>query len=125
MEPTNTMRYKNYTAQVAYSNLKDCLNGKVLGMKSLPTFCAKTVDGLREEFQKVIDEYLLCCEESGKKPTRAFNGQLTVRVNPAIQEALTYYAVSQGTVVTQVVLAAISEFMENHDIELPTAGGEG
>ncbi len=119
------MQYKNYNCQVSYSNLKDCLTGKVLGMKSMPTFTAKTVDGLREEFRNTVNKYLLSCEESGKKPTRAFTGQFTVRTTPAVHEALTLYAVSQGTVLAQVMSAAISEYMGNHEIELPTAGGEG
>lgn len=123
MKPTNTMQYKNYTCQVLYSNVTDSLTGKVLGMNSLPAFSGKTVTELREAFHAVMDKYLLSCDEKGEPPARAFTGNFTVRTTPAIHEALTLYAVSQGTVLAQVMQSAIYEYLENHDIQV--AEGEG
>lgn len=123
MKPTNTMQYKNYTCQVLYSNVSDSLTGKVLGMNNLPAFSGKTVAELREAFHRIIDEYLLKCEEKGESPARAFTGNFTVRTIPAIHEALTMYAVSQHTVLAQVMQTAIFEYLENHDIQIES--GEG
>ncbi len=123
MKPTNTMQHKNYFCQVAYSNVNNCLTGKVLGMNSLPAFTAKTVDEMKDAFRRVIDDYLLSCADKGVSPARAFTGNFTVRTTPAIHEALTLYAVSQGTVLAQVMQSAISEYLENHDIQVEN--GEG
>lgn len=123
MKPTNTMQHKNYTCQVLYSNVTDSLTGKVLGMNSLPAFSGKTVGELREAFHHVIDEYLLSCNEKGETPARAFTGNFTVRTTPAIHEALTLHAVSQHTVLAQVMQSAIYEYLGNHDIQV--ADGEG
>ena len=123
MKPANTLQYKNYTASVVYTNAKDSLTGKVLGMNDLPAFSARTVDGLKDAFHQTIDEYLLDCQEKHTEPARAFTGNITIRIEPSAHEALSLYAISQGVVLTKVLKSAIYEYLENHDIQV--ADGEG
>ena len=66
MKPTNTLQYKNYLCQVSYSNLKDSLIGRILGMKQIPIFTAQTVAGIKESFHRAVDDYLTACAETGK-----------------------------------------------------------
>ena len=123
MKPANTLQYKNYTASVVYTNAKDSLTGKVLGMNDLPAFSARTVDGLKDAFYQTIDEYLLDCQEKHTEPARAFTGNITIRIEPSVHEALSLYAISQGVVLTKVLKSAIYEYLENHNIQV--ADGEG
>lgn len=123
MKPTNTLQYKNYTASVVYTNAKDSLTGKVLGMNDLPAFSARTVDGLKDAFHQTIDEYLLDCQGKHAEPARAFTGNITIRIDPAVHESLSLYAISQGVVLSKVLKSAIYEYLENHDIQV--ADGEG
>ena len=111
MQTTNTLQYKNYTCQVSYYNVKDCLTGRVLGMSQIPN--------VTEKFHRAVEEYLLACDSAGKKPAQAFTGNFTVRTTPVIHEALTLYALSQETNLAQIMQQAIGEFLANHDIELP------
>ena len=118
MKPANTLQYKNYTASVVYSNAKDSLTGKVLGMNDLSAFSARTVDGLKDAFHQTIDEYLLGCQEKHTEPARAFTGNITIRIDPAAHEALSLYAVSQGVVLTKVLQSAVYEYLENHNVQV-------
>lgn len=118
MQATNTLQYKNYTCQVSYYNVKDQLVGRVLGMSQIANVNARTLDELKKEFHQAVDEYLLSCDNAGMKPAQAFTGNFTVRTTPAIHEALTLYALSQGTNLAQIMQQAIGEFLTNHDIVL-------
>lgn len=118
MKSTNTLRYRNYTCQVSYSNVKDCLTGRVPGMSQIPTVTAQTVAGIKEAFHRAVDDYLTVCEETGKEPVKAFTGQYTLRFSPAVQEALSLYAMEHETVLAKVMQEALTEYMERHNIEL-------
>lgn len=119
MQPRNTLQYKNYTCLVSYFNVKDCLTGRVLGMSQIPFFTSKTIEGIKEEFHKAVDQYLSECESAGKKPAQAFTGNYTVRTSPAVHEALALYAAEQEVKLANVVQQALVEFLDNHNIEIP------
>lgn len=119
MKPTNTLQYKNYLCQVSYSNLKDSLIGRILGMKKIPIFTAQTVAGIKESFHQAVDNYLTTCAETHEEPTKPFTGMYTLRFSPAVQEALTVYALAHDTNLAQVMQRALDEFIENHGVHMP------
>ena len=104
MQARNTLQYKNYTCLVSYFNVKDCLTGRVLGMSPIPSVTSKTIEGIKEEFHRAVDDYIAVCETEGK--------------NPAIHEALALYAAQQEVKFSQVIQQALNEFIKNHDIEV-------
>ena len=124
MKPTNTLQYKNYLCQITFSNRKDSLIGRVMGMKQIPIVTAQTVAGIKESFHRAVDDYLTTCEETGKEPTKQFTGMYTLRFNPAVQEALTVYALAHDTTLAQVMQKALDEFIENHGVPMPGEDGE-
>ena len=124
MQATNTLQYKNYTCQVTYYNVKDQLVGRVLGMSQIPNVSARTLDELKTEFHRAVDEYLLSCDNAGKKPAQAFTGNYTVRTSPAIHEALALYAAQQEVKFSQIIQQAFNEFIKNHDVEIPNREGK-
>ena len=72
------MEYKGYTAEVEYDESVGRLHGRVVNSGSNPiaTFEATDVDGLRREFHRSIDEYLVSCHEDGVEPRKPFKGIL-------------------------------------------------
>ena len=116
MQTTNTLQYKNYTCQVIYYNVRDQLTGRVLGMSQIPNVSARSLDEIKEEFHKAVDDYISACEKKGKQPERAFTGNYSVRTSPAVHEALALYAAQQEVKFSQVTQQAMSEFIENNDI---------
>lgn len=119
MQAGNTLQYKKHTCLVTYFNVKDCLNGRVLGMSQIPSFTSKTIEGIKDEFHRAVDDYIAACEGEGKKPAQAFTGNYTVRTSPAIHEALALYAAQQEVKFSQIMQQAIGEFITNHNIEIP------
>ena len=119
MQMKFTLQYKNYTCQVIYYNVRDQLTGRVLGMSQIPNVSARSLDEKNEEFHKAVDDYIAACEKNGKQPERAFTGNYSVRTSPAVHEALALYAAQQEVKFSQVTQQAMSEFIENHDIEIP------
>lgn len=119
MQASNTLQYKKYICLVSYFNVKDCLTGRVLGMSQIPFFTSKTIDGIKEEFHKAVDDYIAACEMDGKKPAQAFTGNYTIRTSPAIHEALALYAAQQEVKLANVIQQALLEFLDTHDIVIP------
>lgn len=123
MQASNTLQYKKYICLVSYFNVKDCLTGRVLGMSQIPFFTSKTIEGIKEEFHRAVDDYIAACEMDGKKPAQAFTGNYTIRTSPAIHEALALYAAEQEVKLANVIQQALLEFLDNHDIVIPNREG--
>lgn len=123
MQASNTLQYKKYICLVSYFNVKDCLTGRVLGMSQIPFFTSKTIEGIKEEFHRAVDDYIAACETDGKKPAQAFTGNYTIRTSPAIHEALALYAAEQEVKLANVIQQALLEFLDNHDIVIPNREG--
>lgn len=76
------MTYKGYTSSIEVDADAGILFGRVLDIKDVITFKAKTVDEAREEFYKSVDDYLAFCQELGEEPDKPFSGKLPFRTTP-------------------------------------------
>jgi predicted HicB family RNase H-like nuclease len=76
------MAYKGYTASIEVDADAGILFGRVLDIKDVITFKAKTVNEAREEFYKSVDDYLAFCQELGEEPDKPFSGKLPFRTTP-------------------------------------------
>lgn len=92
------MTYKGYTAEVAFDDSVGRFHGKVVNSGSYPvaTFEATDVEGLRTEFQRSIDAYLLSCEEDGVEPQKPFSGKLHVRLGASLHQRVARSAAASG-----------------------------
>ena len=92
------MTYKGYTTAVEFDDSVGRLHGRVVNSGSYPiaTFEATDVDGLRAEFQRSIDEYLLSCQEDGVEPQKPFSGKLHVRLGPDLHQSIARSAAESG-----------------------------
>ncbi len=76
------MTYKGYTASIEVDVDAGILFGRILDIKDVITFKARTIDEARQEFQNSVDEYLAFCEELGEEPDKPFSGKLPFRTTP-------------------------------------------
>jgi predicted HicB family RNase H-like nuclease len=76
------MTYKGYTASVEVDVEAGILFGRVLDIKDVVTFKAKTVEEVVREFQNSVDDYLAFCDELGEEPDKPFSGKLPFRTTP-------------------------------------------
>lgn len=53
----NTLKYKEYTATVGYSEVDKVYYGKVDGIDDLVSFEAKKEEGLQAAFIEAVDDY--------------------------------------------------------------------
>jgi len=77
---TEYLKYKGYYATITVDTKNDQLYGKVAFINDLISFYGRTVEELREEFQRSVDDYLAFCEEVGDEPEKPFSGTFQVRI---------------------------------------------
>lgn len=65
---SNLLSYKKYNGTVEYSKEDGCLFGKVIGIRSLLSYEGNSLQELVQDFQNVIDDYLLDCKERNVEP---------------------------------------------------------
>lgn len=105
------MSYKDFLGTVEYSSEDDCLHGKVLGVRGMTAYEGQSVEELKGDFHKAVDEYLLLCEEKGIAPEKSFKGSFNVRVTPELHRMATIKAdeknISLNTFVTMALEQAV------------------
>ena len=104
---SNLLSYKNYNGTVEYSKEDSCLFGKVVGIKSLLSYEGQSIQELEQDFQNVVDEYLVDCKERGIHPEQSYKGTFNVRVSPELHRSIAVYALEHGKSLNAVVEEAI------------------
>ena len=103
MMKKNTMNYKGYVGSVDFSADDNCLFGKVLGIRSLVSYEAESVAGLRREFESAVDDYLAFCAEKNIAPEKPYRGSFNVRIAPDVHRRLAEAASRQGVSMNKFV----------------------
>ena len=106
---SNIMRYKEYYAKINYEDETSTFYGKIEDIDDLISFESDTVEGLRREFQMVINEYIEDCKESGKEPNKPYRGSFNVRIEPELHKKATIFSKTFGMSLNQFVEMAIRE----------------
>lgn len=109
---SNLLFYKNYNGTVEYSREDSCLFGKVIGIKSLLSYEGESVRELEQDFQNVIDEYLLDCEERNVKPEQPYKGTFNIRISPELHRNIAIYAIEHGKSLNAAVEEAIGNMIQ-------------
>ena len=105
----NTMTYKGYAAKIDYSEDDGCFVGHIAGIRDVVGFHGDSVEGLRVAFQDAVDDYLETCEKIGKKPQKAYSGNLMLRVPAEVHESIAVAAEVSGKSINQWAAEALSE----------------
>ena len=79
---SNIMTYKGYSARIDYDDDDGIFFGRIAGIRDGVGFHADTVAALREAFHDAVEDYIETCAKIGKRPQKAFSGQVMFRVKP-------------------------------------------
>ena len=105
----NILKYKDYYGSVEYSAADDCFFGKIIGTGDLVTFEGSSVDELKKAFIEAVNDYLVLCQEAGKKPEKSYRGTFNIRISPVLHRNAAIIASRQGISLNAFVERAISD----------------
>ncbi len=90
------MKYKDYSADIEYSEEDRCLIGHIAGITDIVGFHADTVPELQVAFEEAVEDYLETCEKLNKPPQKPYSGNLRLRIPPDIHVAIAKAAEASG-----------------------------
>ena len=96
-----TMKYKNYSAKIEYSDEDECFVGHIAAIKDIIGFHGESVNELRTAFEEAVDDYLETCEKLNRAPQKPYSGNLMLRVPPEIHAAIASAAEVSGKSINQ------------------------
>ena len=112
MTTNNTMKYKDYTAYIEFSDEDGCLIGKVLGIRDVIVFDGKTVEEIRTNFQDMIDHYITACAKAGREPNEPVS-EIMVPLSPELYAKVSSKAEYDGVPVRAVMETALRKFVQH------------
>ena len=101
------IKHKDYYGSVEYSAEDNILHGKVMFIRSLITYEAKDVTGLKKVFKNAIEEYLVDCKKRKVKPELPLKGSFNVRISAELHRKAVLYANENDTNLNNVVAKAL------------------
>ena len=64
------MMYKEYIAQIVYSEEDDCFIGDLVGIRDIVSFHGDSLEEIRVAFEESVEDYLLTCQEFNRLPQK-------------------------------------------------------
>lgn len=61
------LKYKDYLGSVEYSEKDDCLYGRVIGIRGLISYEGTSLDELKKDFYRAVEDYLALCKQKKKE----------------------------------------------------------
>lgn len=105
------MEYKGYFGSVHYCDKDEIFHGKVKYIRSLITYEGNSVNSLKTDFCSAVDDYLMLCEEEGRRPEEAFKGTFNVRVGQDLHREAALFADSHDLNINQLIVAALKNYL--------------
>ena len=104
----STMRYKNYSAKIEYSDDDQCFIGRIAGIKDIITFHGESVDELKNAFHEAVDFYIESCIREGVSPQRSYSGKVMIRIPPEVHAHAAMQAEAHGKSLNQWIADALT-----------------
>jgi predicted HicB family RNase H-like nuclease len=92
----NSLEYKGYVGTFAYDEQADVLHGRVVGLRDVITFEARSIDELKRALADSVEDYLDFCRERGEEPEKPLSGKFVVRLEPTLHRAIATAAEREG-----------------------------
>ncbi len=108
----NTMSYKGYTARVEFDDRDNLFVGRILGIRSIISFHGESVNELRTEFERAVDDYIEECNSLGLTPERPASGKLLLRVPPDVHGKALVIAQAEGKSLNQWATEVLQDAVE-------------
>lgn len=109
------LSYKGYIGTVHFQAQDEVFYGKIGGVDDLISFEGRSVAELKQAFQEAVDDYLLLCEEAGKKPEKSYKGSFNVRIAPEVHREAKRLAAVQGISLNQFIQKAVEEALRRQE----------
>lgn len=121
------LKYKEYEGTAELDMARGVCRGKLLFIDDLVTYESQTPQGLQQEFEAAVEDYIATCAEVGKEPQRPFRGLFNVRVPPALHRVAALRATCDGVSLNDVVVRALDAFLNsraevNHNVKVTLEG---
>ena len=110
----NILEYKGYHTEVRYCAEDGVLRGIIEGINDYVDFQTDNIADVEKEFHSAVDDYLIFCEEVGKKPEKEYKGTFNVRIKPELHRLLALRALENGDSLNQSVEKAISVYLSGN-----------
>lgn len=107
----NKLKYKDYQGSVEFDADRMVLRGKILFVADLVTYEAPSAQGLQDEFEAAVDDYLETCKALGRAPQKPFSGVFNVRIEPDCHKALAQIAAEDGRTLNATASEAIRQYV--------------
>ena len=108
----NNLEYKGYIGSVEYSANDDILFGKVIGINGLISYEGDSIQSLKQDFEKAVDDYLDMCQENNIVPQKTYKGSFNIRISPELHKTLALYAAKKNQSLNATVEKALERFIE-------------
>ncbi len=92
----NILKYKEYIGVFEFDPDVKLFHGDVVGINDVVTFQGGSVSELEKALKESIDEYLLLCKNTGKKPDKPYSGQIKLRLGPGLHRDVATAAAASG-----------------------------
>lgn len=106
----STIKYKDYTAVIDFDEDIEKFHARVINTRDVISFYGSSVNELKSEFKRSIDDYLVFCEEKGVDAGKPYSGKFVVRTSPEVHGHAIASAAKDGVSlnkwVTDVIEAA-------------------
>lgn len=79
-----TMTYKDYTAEIIYSDEDECFVGHIVNIDAISGFHGDTDEELRDAFENMVELYIETLEEPENPPQKHFAVRLLSRLRQAL-----------------------------------------
>ena len=112
IEMKNLMEYKNFYASINYEEETSTFWGRIEFIEDIITFESDSLEGLKKEFKKVVEEHLEECKILNKDPYKPYKGSLNVRIEPLLHQKATLFSKQFNMSLNQFVEKAIREQIE-------------
>ena len=112
------LEHRGYYGSIEHDLEAGLLHGRVLGLRDVIHYEAKTLQALAREFRRSVDIYLELCEEKSKVPDRPYSGRFNARLSPEVHRQAASLAEIEGLSLNDLVTRALTR-----EIEAAKAGG--
>ena len=105
----NILTYRGYAAAVEFDSEDMILTGRIAGLNDVIGFHAESPAEMVEAFHEAVDDYLETCAQAGRKPDKAFSGNVMFRVPPDLHSRIARAAQLAGKSLNQWGEAALDK----------------
>ena len=88
---SNLLQYKGYLGTIEYSAEDNLLHGKIAGITDLVSYDGESLEGLKNCFEKAVEDYLEMCNAEGLEPDKTSLDELQRQLSKSAEEMIKNY----------------------------------